>query len=130
MDHNTTEAQSVSDMDMEFLERGEFELLTMKERLDVLYNFYTLEEKGLYLDPDFWPKLASRINADKELGDLPYVTGPTTRAMVNFLLNLGMTLMTFEEQYFEDYGHHYEEDMVPTYEEDMEEYEDHEESYQ
>lgn len=104
--------------DMEFLERGEFELLTVMERFNIMYNYYTLEEKGLYLDPDFWSKLAHRVNADPELCDLPHVTGTVIEDVVGFCLTLGSDLMTYDEKFFRNYGEYYDDYSVPPLEED------------
>jgi hypothetical protein len=101
---------------MDFLDRGEFELLTYEERMNILYNFHTLEGKGLYPDPDFWSKLTTRINSDRDLGDLPPISSDMIYDMVNFCLQLGSNLMTVEERFFDYYGCHYDDYAVPPYE--------------
>jgi hypothetical protein len=106
--------------DTEWLNRGEYELTTHYERLCVMSNFYELDNKGLYSDMDFWPRLASRINADPDLKDFPHVTSQVARGLVNWCLRLGRNLKTFEEQFFEDYGMTYEEYTVPSIDEEDE----------
>ena len=102
-----------------WLERGEFELLTHHERLVIISTYYELDSKGLYGDMDFWPRLAMRLNADPDLGDIDvHITSDMARDMVDWILSLGSNLNTFEEQFFDDYGERYEDWRVPTYEED------------
>lgn len=89
------------------------------QRSLVLNHYYVLDSKGLYHDPDFWSRLVHKLNCDLELGELAPFTTQKTRELVDFCLSLNDNLLTFEEQFFEDYGIRYEDYTVPSIEEDV-----------
>jgi hypothetical protein len=76
----------------------------------ILDKYYELDSKGLYSGNTFWCQLAYRVDAPWQL----------LKPHVEYLLTLGPNLETFEEQYFNDYGHYYEDYQVNTYDEDKE----------
>lgn len=76
---------------------------------EIMDEYYRLQSTGLYSGDGFWCRLARHV--DMPRCELKYHIG--------YLLTLGPRLETFEERYFNDYGHHYEDYCVNTYEEDV-----------
>lgn len=90
-----------------------------QERLTAIAHYYELDRKGLYSGDNFWIRLSYILNNEPDLSDIPSFTWKEWKQHCNDIFDMGPTLKTFDERYFEEYGELYEDNDIPEPDDDI-----------